>query len=49
MLERPPIRFESPSINNDMTVSIQSTLGLENVKNVPKWEEWLALWKLWDQ
>ena len=26
-----------------------SAAGLDNVKGVPKWEEWLALWKVWDQ
>ena len=43
LLERPPTTITA---THDM---ITRTVSLETVQGVPKWEEWVALWKVWDQ
>ena len=41
LLERPQVRFITPSnvIFSD----------LDNIKGLPRWDEWLSLWEFWDQ
>lgn len=57
LLERPSVRFIAPP-SNDIVSDKLSALNMFNsanggellkVKGLPKWEEWIALWKLWDQ
>jgi hypothetical protein len=43
LLERPSVRFTEP-IQSNMESS-----ALDKAKGVPKWDEWCALWRLWDQ
>jgi hypothetical protein len=43
LLERPLVRF-TPIMSED-----QVETKIHEAKGVPKWSEWLDLWKLWDQ
>lgn len=56
LLERPSVRFIAPP-SNDIASDKLSALNMFNsanggqllkVKGLPKWEEWIALWKFWD-
>ncbi|ODN79544.1 hypothetical protein L202_03501 [Cryptococcus amylolentus CBS 6039] len=56
LLERPSVRFIAPP-TNDIAQDKMSALSmhdsvsggcLEKVKGIPKWEEWIGLWGLWD-
>ncbi|WVN89348.1 uncharacterized protein L203_104571 [Cryptococcus depauperatus CBS 7841] len=56
LLERPYVRFiTAPSnrIFNSSLTTLSTNMNvsggqLEKVNGIPKWDEWLALWKLWD-
>ncbi|WVQ75901.1 hypothetical protein IAR50_005536 [Cryptococcus sp. DSM 104548] len=56
LLERPSVRFIAPP-TNDIAQDKMAALSmhdrvhggvLEKVKGIPKWEEWIGLWGLWD-
>ena len=60
LLERPQIGFQMTTTTTTTTTSSTTTAtaahrvsngtgGLDQVKGLPKWEEWLALWRVWDQ
>jgi hypothetical protein len=42
ILERPPVTFSRMELET-------KDKKVESKKNVPKWEDWEQLWKLWDQ
>jgi len=47
LLERPSVRFDTPP-NTMPGDSKERDVIVNSIKGVPKWEDWLALWKLWD-
>ncbi|WVQ83173.1 hypothetical protein IAT38_005312 [Cryptococcus sp. DSM 104549] len=57
LVERPSVRFIAPP-SDDIPKESEDKMAMagamiqkgemEKVKGVPKWEEWVGLWKLWD-
>ncbi|ORY20909.1 hypothetical protein BCR39DRAFT_554493 [Naematelia encephala] len=46
LLERPYVHFSASS--STLLSNTDNPAIMDNFKGVPKWEEWLELWKLWD-
>lgn len=42
LVERPPVRFSRQEL-------VTKDKKIAEYSGIPKWEEWIELWRLWDQ
>lgn len=48
LVERPHVRFDNHTNAPATMKDEQAIIALDAIQGVPKWGDWLAMWKLWD-